>query len=307
MKQVKQIKLKRELTVSVLAEEMERAGVLGAGRVGKAVRLISEMFSDPEYTVFLSLAGPLVPGGLRHVITDLIEMEFVDVVVTTGANLVHDMVEALGFRHYIGSFRNGDRKLRRKGLGRIGDILIQQEAFIRLEDWLNEMLEDIPEDKRRRISSHEILRDIGKRLPDPDSILVKAANKQVPVICPNLADSIAGFQMWAFSQDHKLLLDPLLDTQKMIDIVFDSKKMGAIILGGGWPKHYTLFSTTFREGLDCAVQITMDRPEPGGLSGASLEEAISWSKVKPENNTVTVVSDATVVFPLIVSAVLDRV
>ena len=307
LKQVKQIKLKHGLTVSMLAEEMDGAGVLGAGRVGKAVRLASEMLSNPEYTVFLSLAGPMVPGGLRRIIVDLIEMEFVDVVVSTGANLVHDMVEALGFRHYVGSFRNIDQELRRKGLGRIGDILISQEAFKRLEDWLTQMLEDIPEDKRQRIASHEILYEIGKRLADSDSILVKAANKQVPVLCPNLADSIAGFQMWAFSQDHKLLLDPLLDTEKIVEIVFDSKKMGAIILGGGWPKHYTLFSTTFREGLDCAIQITMDRPEPGGLSGASLEEAISWSKVKSEENTVTVISDATIIFPLIISAALDRV
>ena len=108
------------------------------------------------------------------------------------------------------------------------------------------------------------------------------------------------------SQDQKLILDSLLDAAKLVDIVYEAKKAGIIILGGGWPKHFALFANTFREGVDCAVQITMDRPEPGGLSGASLEEAISWSKVRPKGGAVTVVCDATIAFPLIVAAALDK-
>ena len=99
MKRVKQMKLKKGLTVGALVSEMNACGVLGAGKVGKAAELAKEMFSDRDYTVFLTLAGPLVPGGLRKIIRDLIEQEFVNVVVTTGANMVHDMVEALGHHH----------------------------------------------------------------------------------------------------------------------------------------------------------------------------------------------------------------
>jgi deoxyhypusine synthase len=108
------------------------------------------------------------------------------------------------------------------------------------------------------------------------------------------------------SQDKKLVMDSLLDVKKLVDIVYEAKKAGIIILGGGWPKHFALFANTFREGVDSAVQITMDRPEPGGLSGASLDEAISWSKVRPKSEAVTVVCDATIAFPLIVAAALDR-
>jgi deoxyhypusine synthase len=87
-----------------------------------------------------------------------------------------------------------------------------------------------------------------------------------------------------------------------MDKVYDAKKVGIVILGGGVPKHFALFANTFREGVDAAVQITMDRPEPGGLSGASLEEAISWGKVKAKGKAVTVICDATIAFPLIVAA-----
>ncbi len=307
LRSVRQMRLQPKITVSKLVKEMQCAGVLGAGKVGKAAELVAEMFSDPYYTVFLSVAGAMVPGGLRKVIADLVERESVNVIVSTGANLVHDMVEALGFSHYIGSFKAQDEKLRREGFGRIGDILISQEALQELEKWLGEVLEEIPERRRQRIAPHEVLYEIGKRITDSESILATCARRDVLVFCPNLADSVAGFHMWLFSQDKKLTLDPLLDTAKITEMAFEAKKTGVIILGGGWPKHYTLFANTFREGVDCAVQITMDRPEPGGLSGASLEEAISWNKVKCKDKIVTVVSDATIVFPLVVAAVLDRI
>jgi deoxyhypusine synthase len=286
---------------------MQFAGVLGAGKVGKATELITEMFSDPRYTVFLSVAGAMVPAGLRKIITDLISKEFVNILVSTGANLVHDLVEAIGLRHYVGSFTAHDEKLKRKGIGRIGDIYVSQEAFNRLEKWLGKVLEDISVKKREKIAPYELLYEIGRKIEDPDSILAAAAKRGIPIICPGIADSIVGFQMWIFSQDQILNLDPLLDTQKITNMVFESDKRGAIILGGGWPKHYSLFANSLRDGVDCAVQITMDRPEPGGLSGASLEEAISWSKIKSKGRTITVISDATIIFPLIIAAAIDRI
>ena len=299
------MRLKNNLTVGALVSEMNECGVLGAGKVGKAAELAKEMFSDRDYTVFLTLAGPLVPGGLRQIIRDLIEQEYVNVVVTTGANMVHDIVESLGHHHWIGTFLAEDEELKTQDIGRIGDIYIGQDAFKGLEKWMYKTLESIPETKRERISTNELLFEIGKRLPDPESILATAAKKGVPIISPGLVDSIAGFHMWMFGQDKKLRIDPLLDTHKLVDIVYEAKKVGIIILGGGWPKHFTLFANTFREGVDRAIQITMDRPEPGGLSGATLKEAISWGKVKPEGKEVTVICDATIAFPLIVASALE--
>ncbi len=307
LKHVKQIRLGHVLTVGELIYEMRECGVLGAGKIGKAAELATEMFNDKDYTVFLTLAGPMVPGGMRQIIRDLIDQEYVKLVVTTGANMVHDMIEALGYKHLVGTFLAEDKKLRAKDVGRIGDIYIEQKVFKSLEKWMYKILENIPEEKRERISTAELLFEVGKQIRDPESILATAAKKGVPVISPGFVDSIAGFHLWMFGQDNKMGVDPLIDVDKLMKKVYEAKKAGIIILGGGWPKHFALFANTFREGLDCAIQITMDRPEPGGLSGATLEEAISWGKVKPEGNAVTVICDATIAFPLIVATALENI
>ena len=301
---VRHIRLNKAMSAGELVKEMNATGVLGAGKVGEACNIVAEMFNDSSYTVFLTLAGALVPAGLRSVIRDLIEDEYVNVLITTGANMVHDMVEALGYRHIIGSFQSEDGLLRTKKIGRIGDVYIEQRAFQGLEKWLFQTVEDIPEEKRQRISSVELFFEIGKRIKDKESILAVASQRNVPVICPALVDSIAGFQLWMLGQDTTLQIDPLLDIKAIMDKVYEAEKVGIIILGGGVPKHFGLFANTFREGVDAAVQIIMDRPEPGGLSGASLDEAISWSKVKPKGRAVTVICDATIAFPLIVAAAL---
>jgi deoxyhypusine synthase len=301
------MQLKNGLTVAALVSEMNDCGVLGAGKIGKAAEIVKEMFSNKDYKVFLTLAGPLVPGGLRQIIRDLIEQEYLDAIVTTGANIVHDIVESLGHRHWIGTFLAEDKELKNQDIGRIGDIYIRQDAFKDLEQWIYQTLESIPEERRESISTTELLFEIGKRISDPESILATAAKKEVLIVSPGLVDSIAGFHMWMFGQDKKLRIDPLLDTHRLVDIVYEAKKVGIIILGGGWPKHFALFANTFREGVDRAIQITMDRPEPGGLSGATLKEAISWGKVKPEGKEVTVICDVTIAFPLIIASALEGI
>lgn len=305
MNRVKHIRLRNGLTIGNLVSEMNSCGVLGAGKIGKAAEITSEIFFEKDYTVVLTLAGPLVPGGLRQIIRDLIEQEYVNVIVTTGANMVHDMVESLGHPHWIGTFLGEDEELKSRNIGRIGDIYIGQDAFKCLEKWIYKTLESIPKEKREHISTTELLLEIGKRITDPASILSTAAKKGVPIISPGLVDSIAGFHMWMFGQDKPLSIDPILDIHKLVDIVYEAKKVGIIILGGGWPKHFALFANTFRDGVDRAIQITMDRPEPGGLSGATLKEAISWGKVKPEGKEATVICDATIAFPLIVASALE--
>ncbi len=307
LENVQHMRLNRGITVAQLVKEMGSCGVLGAGKLGKAAKIVTRMFKDPDYTVFLTLAGAVVPGGLRNIIVQLIEEGHVEVVVTTGSNMVHDMVEALGYRHKVGTFKARDRQLRENDIGRIGDIYIEHKAFKDLEKWLNRLLEELPVQKRQKISPSDLFLEIGRQIRDENSILAVAARRDVPIICPGLPDSIVGFQLWIYGQGKKLGLDPLGDISTLVDKVYEAKKSGVIILGGGWPKHFALFANTFREGVDAAVQITMDRPEPGGLSGASLEEAVSWGKIKSEENTVTVICDTTIAFPLIVAAALEEV
>jgi len=157
---------------------------------------------------------------MRRIVSDLIDQEYVKVVVTTGANMVHDMVEALGYKHLVGTFLAEDKKLRAKDIGRIGDIYIEQKAFRSLEKWMYKILENIPEEKRERISTAELLFEVGKQIQDPESILATAAKKGVPIISPGFIDSIAGFHLWVFGQDKKMGIDPLLDVNKLMDKVY---------------------------------------------------------------------------------------
>ncbi|RLI06499.1 deoxyhypusine synthase, partial [Candidatus Bathyarchaeota archaeon] len=149
-------------------------------------------------------------------------------------------------------------------------------------------------------------REIGLRLRDEDSILRCAALRDVPIFSPALLDSMIGIPLWMYSQRRTLSINPLRDFEHFAELVYDAEKAGAIILGGGVPKHHTLYMNTLRGGLDAAVQITTARAEDGSLSGAPLREAISWGKVKGAR-IVDVYGDATILFPLIVAAALERV
>jgi deoxyhypusine synthase len=297
------------MTVGELAEEMRRTGVMGAGRVGRAVEIVAEMFSDPEYTVFLSLTGALVPGGMRQIFTDLVSGGYVDVVVTNGSNIVHDLLEAMGLHHLIGRVNVDDEKLYEEGINRAYDIFMRDSYFTDLEKFVNGILDDIPVDMRDGTSIHGLLREVGLRLEDENSILQNAARMGVPVFSPGFLDSMLGIPLWMYNKRNKLVIDPIRDFDRFSDIVFGATKSGAIILGGGTPKHHTQYMNTLRGGLDAAVQISSARVEDGSLSGAPLRESVSWGKLRGEimEMTSTIFGEVTTVFPLIVAAALERV
>jgi len=295
------------MSAGALVREMGATGVLGGGRVGAAVDVLTGMFGSGEFTNFLTLAGPMVPSGFRLLIVDMVERGFIDAIVTTGANLTHDVIEAFGLRHYQGSFQADDRKLLRQGYSRIADIFVREEAFEKLDVKVRKILKKIPPDERRNMAYSDLLAKVGSRLNDTNSILWKAAHSNVKVFSPGLLDSILGLSIWSFSQTETLQLNPLLDVTRMVEMCMTSKKLGVLIVGGGLPKHNTLLASVLREGVDAAVQITADRPEPGGLSGAPLAESISWRKIRKGGRFVDVYGDATVCLPLIMAAVLERV
>jgi deoxyhypusine synthase len=305
MPHVGQIKIRNSMMVRDIIREMGKVGVLGAGRLARAVEVAREIFNDEDYTSLLGLAGPMVPGGLRQVIRDLVDKNYLDAIVSTGANITHDIIEAIGYRHKTGRIDADDYTLRRLGLGRIYDINIEMRAFEALEKRIYKIVEDIPEDLRRNISGYEILWEIGKRLRDEDSILKTAYRKNIPIICPALHDSMLGMNLWTYSTFKTLRINVFRDLSKLVEISTEAKRVGAIIIGGGLPKHHLLISNTLRGGLDAAIQITMDRPEAGGLSGAPLEEAITWRKIKGKSRIVNLIGDATILFPLIVAAATD--
>jgi len=194
-----------------------------------------------------------------------------------------------------------------KRIGRIADIYIEQEAFITLEKKIFELLDGIPEEKRRKISISDLLFEFGRQLEDEDSLLFQCARSEVPIFCPGLADSMIGYHLWSYSRSGIIGIDAIGDLDNLSERVFEAKKTGAIILGGGLPKHFILGANMLRDGVDAAFQITLDRPEGGSLSGAPLEEAISWRKAQENGRFCTVIGDATICFPLIVSSALDSI
>lgn len=214
LKYVEQIRLEREISVRELVNRMKHSGVLGAGRIGKAAEIMSEMIDDTDYTVFLSMAGPMIPAGLRSITCDLIKSKTVDVIVTNGSNIVHDLIEAIGFRHIQSEEPIDDRELRTRGIGRIADIYVQQESFIALEKRIFELLNGIPEEKRRKISISDLLYEFGRQLEDEDSLLFQAARLEVPIFCPALVDSMIGYHLWTYSQSNTIEIDILRDLNK---------------------------------------------------------------------------------------------
>ncbi len=293
------------MTVLDLIEEMGKSGVLGAGRVSKATHLFADSIKDKDTSIFLSVAGPMVPGGLRKIIYDLINDGFVDVLITSGANITHDLVESFGGGHYRGISAD-DEELCQQGMGRIGDVYTKSHDFEVFEKEISVILDKIAAEKKI-ISIREFLFEIGNMIEDENSILKIAAEKGVPIYAPGIIDSMLGLQLWMFTQDKELHLDAVGDMHELSDIVFEAEKVTAVLLGGGLPKHYALASNLLKGGVDAAIQVTMDRSETGSLSGAPLEEAKSWAKAKAGSNLVTVIGDVTIIFPMMVAGARELI
>ena len=270
------------------------------------------MIRDNECTIFLAIAGAVVPAGLRTVISDMIRKKLVDVVVSTGANMVHDLIEALGGHHYKGHWLVNDSHLYGYHIYRIYDVFVPEEDFVKSDMAVTDMFNEIAEENiGRALSSRELTREIGSRLKDPNSILKVAYEANVPVFLPAIRDSEFGViyqsHMKKRSEDKLLRVDAFKEVPEIIDIAKNSPRLGMVVIGGGVPRNTIQHAAiTAGKGLDYAVVITMDRPETGGLSGSTLEETVSWGKVKKKADRVMVIGDALLVFPLMVASVLER-
>ena len=305
MDKVNQLKIKADMKASELIDQFNKSGVLGSGRVARASNILTDMIKDDEMNVFMSLGGPLIPGGLRNIVTDMIRKEYVNLIISSGANITHDLLEAFGGSHYRDEGRD-DEDLNADGIGRIADINVGSDDFTIFESEIIKIFEDISA-RKSKISIQELLYEVGLLIDDENSFLATAARMKTPIFAPGLIDSMFGLQLWMFTQDHDFTVDAVADMHYLSDLVFDSERIGGILLGGGLTKHYTLASTLLVGGLNSAIQITLDRPEAGSLSGAPLQEAKSWSKAKCESTLETVIGDVTIIFPLIYAAVLDKV
>jgi deoxyhypusine synthase len=309
---VKHIKINGKLSVDELIQQFKNSGSFGAGRLSTACDIYERMVRDKECTIYLALAGAVVPAGMRSLIAELIREKFINVLVSTGANMVHDAIEAVGGHHYKGHWIVDDNMLYKQNIYRIYDIFVSEEDFLRLDHRLVDIYDEIAAEKAGKpISSSEFTFELGKRLDDHDSIMRSAYESKVPIFLPALRDSEFGYAYWlhASKKNFKdtLIVDAFKDVPEIIEMFKHSSRNGMIVIGGGVPRN-TVQSAALatRKGIDYAVLITMDRPETGGLSGSTLEESVSWGKVKGNADKVMVIGDVMIVFPIMVASVIER-
>jgi len=304
-----------EKSVGELSKAMLGTGFQGR-KLAESIETWTQMLAEKNLTIFLGLSGAMVPGGMRKIIAYLIKKRLIDCLVSTGANIFHDCHEALGRKHYIGSHLVDDGDLFKHGIDRMYDVFAREEEFRNADHLLADFASTL--DLSKSYSSREFIHLLGKELAgkggDRDSITVSAFEHRIPVFIPAICDSSIGIGLLvARRKGNPLIIDQIKDVDEVTQIVENSSKTGVIYIGGGVPKNFiqqteVITSILGRNigGHSYAIQYTVDAPHWGGLSGCTLDEAVSWGKISPAAKKVQVFVDATIALPIVVHALHER-
>jgi deoxyhypusine synthase len=285
---------------------MADSGGFESRNLADGIDILRTMKRENNCTKFLSFVGALISTGARGIVRDMIKNKMFDVVITTCGALDHDIARSFD-KYYAGDFRMDDMMLLKQDIHRLGNVLVPMENYGPLiEDKVQAALKVMYDQGSRQVSTYEITDHIGSTL-DESSFLYWAHKNKVPVIVPGIVDGAVGSQIWLFNQQHKdFKIDILKDESRLSDIVYESKKSGAFMIGGGISKHHTLWWNQFRGGLDYAVYITTASEWDGSLSGALVTEAISWGKVTTKARQATIHGEASTLLPFIYGAMLSQ-
>ncbi|MCL7474686.1 MAG: deoxyhypusine synthase [Methanosarcinales archaeon] len=302
-------------TVSEITRAMTQTGFQGR-KLGESVEAWVHMLQDDEVTIMMGLSGAMVPAGMRGIITHLIKHRMIDCLVSTGANIFHDIHESLNRKHYLGTHLANDETLFSHGIDRIHDVFAVEEEFREADRLIGNFGASL--DNGRTYSSREFISLLGARVKELggriDSIIVSAYEHNVPIFIPALTDSSIGIGLvYARRQGHELIVDQIKDADEITQIVEQSKKTGVIYVGGGVPKNFIQQTEVIAslmggdvEGHDYAIQYTTDAPHWGGLSGCTFDEAVSWGKIAGGARKVQVFVDATIALPIVAHALRER-
>jgi deoxyhypusine synthase len=297
------------LSADELLTRMERVSF--QGRNLATARRVWEKMLASDATIFLGTAGALSAGGMRLIIAHLIEHRYVDCLVSTGANLYHDLHETRGRRHFIGSPTLDDAALAAERIDRVYDTLASEDEFCRNDEWIAAFALKL---EKRPYTTREFLYKLGEHLwheTQHHGILTAAYRANVPVFCPAIADSSIGMGLSQGRHRDATAgqIDVIGDIIESANLVIRRPSTASIVLGGGTPKNFINQASVQAEfysdkvaGHKFALQIVTDVPHFGGASGSSLEEAQSWGKLSVESEKVSVQSDVTIALPLLVAA-----
>jgi deoxyhypusine synthase len=291
--------------IASLVKSMGEAGGFQSKSLMDTAEILLSMSSSKDCTKFLSFPASIVATGTRGLLVDLVREGMVDVIITASGTLDHDVSRTLS-DYYHGSFDMDDIALSRAGYHRLGNILVPLDSYGPIiERRMQAILSGMYDRGVTAPTTEELCVEIGKDLDSDKSLLYWAQKKGVPVFVPGIMDGSVGSQIWLFAERHReFRVDVIGDERRLAEIVFASKKSGALVIGGGITKHHALWWNQFRGGLDYACYITTAVEYDGSLSGAQVREAISWGKVRAKAKKVNLYADATTVLPMLVSYVL---
>ena len=309
---IEPLKLKGNENVKDFIKNVFGDSGYNARRLAEACDIYSRMLED-NTTVCLTLAGAMTPIGMSGPVIEMMELGFIDFIISTGANLYHDLHRAFDFPVKQGEVFVDDGELNELGIARIYDTFIEDSETLMATDRI--IVDTVKKlDEKKPISTAELHYLLGKavleRAPHPEKSLLAMASKwNVPIYTPSPGDSSIGMNLVApFVFGKRILLDPILDVVETTAIVRAAKKNGAVEIGGGSPKNFymqtqpTLWQILLdnKGGHDYFIQLTTDAPHWGGLSGATPQEAKSWGKIKdPTKNNAVVYSCASITYPLL--------
>ncbi|MGC8645081.1 MAG: deoxyhypusine synthase [Thermoplasmata archaeon] len=302
MRQVRDLKIRKGMSVDELVREFRSIGGFTAPKLAAAVEIVKEM-KRKKVEVFFSFTADIVSTGTRGAILSLLESGLVNHVITTAGTVDHDIARSYS-KYYCGDFSMNDVSLLRERKYRLGNVVIPQENYGPVVERKVIPFLEKRYGEKKRWSVSGLLWELGREMK-PGSILNTAYRKGIDIYIPGYTDGSFGSQLWSFWEMHRdFTIDSLEDEHKLSDIVFSSKgrKMGAIIVGGGISKHHVIWWNQFRGGLDYAVYISTAQEYDGSLSGAQPREAISWGKIKPGAKQVLVEGEATIILPLLAAS-----
>ena len=300
----------RDRSVPGLLDKMEHISFQGRN-LAIAQQLWLQMLSE-NAVVMMGLSGGLVPAGMRRLIAYLIKNRFVDVLVTTGSTLFHDLHETLGRHHYIGDAKMDGVQLQEHSVDRIYDTFASEEEFREANEWIGGFAQQL--ENSHAYSTREFIHLLGRELSEiatEDGILTSAFKSRVPVFCPAIADSAFGISIGISRVEKKnpFQFDVIQDVVDMAQIVSKARSTGVIFFGGGTPKSFIAQSEAAAGMLNAsvrghkyAVQITTETEHYGSYSGADFDQANTFGQVSKNARHVTVHCDATIAMPLLVTS-----
>ncbi|RCI03202.1 hypothetical protein CU098_005537 [Rhizopus stolonifer] len=316
----------KKLSLSDLLGAYKQIGYQGSS-LGEAIDIVKEMrkwrlsdepiqadeakeYLDPKVRaetkckIFLGYTSNLVSSGLREIIRFLVQHQMVDVIVATAGGVEEDFIKCLA-PTYLGDFALKGSDLRKKGLNRIGNLLVPNNNYCKFEDWIipifDAMLQEQKE-KNKVWTPSSMIQRLGEEIKDESSIYYWTSKHKIPVFCPAITDGSLGDMLYFHSYKNPgLIVDINADIRAMNNQAVFAKKTGMIILGGGIIKHHICNANLMRNGADYAVYINTAQEFDGSDAGARPDEAVSWGKIRADSKSCKVYADATLVFPLIVA------